>query len=132
MKQTDIRVGDWFDFNGKPRKISYINGEHVSVIGEEHFVAITDITPICLSIEILKKNKFYLWKHYKDKNNIGYEFFEYSHPSFDNLILRCFPAENNNTFYMYDNNEEPIKVNFVYVHQLQHLLWGLQLDDIEI
>ena len=127
MNISEIKIGDWFEFSEGQGQINLIYGDTVIIDGYQ--LNIAELDPIPLTKEILRKNKFYLWKHYKDKNNIGYEFFEYSHPSFDNLILRCFTAENNNTFYLYDCNEEPIKVNFTYVHQLQHLLWAIGLDD---
>lgn len=119
MKATELKLGDWVSFKGKPFQIFSIAREVVWYDEGTSHVMIKDVEPIKLTEEILEKNG---WQ--KVRINPFYtSYFEYK-----------FVHEEKPTFYkkMQDTaiyldffKREPIP----FVHQLQHILWALGIDD---
>ena len=58
MEQTDVKVGDWFEFSEGQGQINLIYGDTVIIDGYQ--LNIAELEPIPLTKEILRKNKFYL------------------------------------------------------------------------
>ena len=85
-----------------------------------------EIEPILLTPKILEKNKWYLREHHKR------EFFDdgswdfYYNPALSHVGLRFYSEDEAFFPYLYREciSEKPIR----YVHQFQHLLFGLDIN----
>lgn len=90
------------------------------------YVDVESIKPVTLTSAFLEKNKWYLREHHER------EFFEdvswdsYYNPAISRIGLRFYPEEEAFFPYLYreDISEKPIR----YVHQFQHLLFGLGIN----
>ncbi len=119
MKRTELKVGDWVSFEGKPFQIYDLSRDVVWYDEGASSVLMEEIEPIKLTEEILEKNG---WQ--KVRINPFYTaYFEYK-----------FVHEEKLTFYMkmddkaiYHDFFERAQIPFV--HQLQHLLWALGMDN---
>lgn len=123
MEATDLKMGDWVLYKDKePVKIVELGLAMCSICdkdgdiyGEFYYDVDNDyFTPIPLTEEILEKNG---WKK-QDKEYINEE---------DGLSIKITRG-----LYMVSLivGEDRILLNdYEYVHQLQHLLWALGLDD---
>lgn len=121
MKSSELKVGDWVSFEGKPFQIYDMTRQGDVVWYDEgaSSVLMEEIEPIPLTEEILEKNG---WK--KVRINPFYTaYFEYK-----------FVHEEKPTFYKKMDDKAIYhdffkKAPIPYVHQLQHILWALGMDD---
>ena len=138
MRQKYI-PGDWVKFKGKLAKIEEVNFFYYLV--KEYYEnydpdaddedcylykEAKDVEPILLTSEILEKNKWCLREHHEREffEDVSWDF--YYNPALSCVGLRFYPEEE--AFFPYlcreSISEKPIK----YVHQFQHLLFGLEIN----
>ena len=84
---------------------------------------VKDIVPIPLTVEIIKENGWELTERYKDED--GFEWYIFSK---DGILpdLYYYPADKN--FSVFVCREEMFPY-LKFVHQLQHVLWALEIND---
>jgi len=112
-KVTEIGTSDWYD-GAYTCKLRFFSSHNYFVVGQ------CDIEPIPLTPEILEKNG---WK--KRRNTYGFRRYCFKRPSYPTLNI---VTENEVEFHWggYD-------LTIHYVHELQHLLFGLGLNtDMEV
>lgn len=118
MNINEIKIGDWFEFKEGQGQISLIYGDEV-IIGTLQ-LKIAELGPIPLTKKILEKNGWELteWgeyvKYYEGFDNIGITSSEYCHSC---AIL------------WYVSVDGTYITTIHYIHELQHLLWTIGLDD---
>ncbi len=123
MKATELKLGDWVCYKGKPAKVSSINGIATYLITAENMMyeAIAgdeNIIPLPLTLEILKKNGF------EQGESVGDFTVSYRK---DELFLEYDWSEDK--IYFQDFYRSVGCVELQFVHQLQHLLWAFGEDD---
>ena len=119
MKATEIKIGDLISFNGTPVKVCHIDPPYIYALDEKDVVVgshenCNNFDPIPLTSEILEKNG---WKERKYSERIVYENGWYE--------LFRVGQEGAWAFCHYDDFLTAIK----HIHELQHLLWALGMDD---
>lgn len=121
MKVTELKLGDLVAYKDKVGKVDvyvppvlYVDaeGESISTI-----LADSDLQPIPLTDEILEKNgwflrrpKVYLLEH-------------------DGSILKISVGEDFCTVWLKNFDAKVWLAEIEYIHQLQHILWALGIDD---
>lgn len=146
MEQNRYIPGDWVKHRGKLAKVleTYKTNYFVKVCHHDYNPEIEyddayfsvearpqDIEPILLTFEILKKIGWELREHHKKEYYEDVEWYEFLNRPVTYISLRFYPEEEAFSPFLYreEISEKPIQ----YVHQLQHLLFGLGLDsDMEI
>lgn len=85
-----------------------------------------NIEGIPLTPKILKKNGWKLHKHHKRNSYDDVSWSSYHKPEETNISLRFYPEEKAFFLFLYaqEISETPIR----YIHQFQHILYGLSLD----
>ena len=117
MNQSDTKIGDWFSFNEGQGQISLIYGDTVIIDGYQ--LNIAELEPIPLTIEILEKNGF----------TIG-NYNEWTNPICDFIHFSIYNYKKKEWgFYARGAMEEVCLTTIKYVHEFQHLLWALGLND---
>lgn len=128
MKQEYI-IGDWVMLNRRKVFVheSYIDADDtfVYIVNDEEYKA-SELKGVPLTPKILEKNKWRLWKQHKREfyDDVSWDF--YYNPALSCVGLRFYPEEEAFFPYLYREgiSEKPIK----YVHQFQHLLFGLNIS----
>lgn len=137
MKQSEYIPGDWVKASGQLCRVEevFVNRltkeyEYTLIYpnGNPSRIVIGEIEPIPLTPEILEKNEWKLREHH-DRKYYDVEWYVYHNPSKTNISLRFYPEEN--AFFVFLYGEEISENRIQYVHQLQHLLFGLD-DNSEI
>lgn len=124
MKQNKYIPGDWVRYIGN-NSLKYVQIWQVrenSLLLEEGFgtVGFSEVEPIPLTFDILAKNG---WKKAFPNENLW--------KNGDIIIYDCLLKDNSWCFKV--TGFEGGNIYFKFVHQLQHLLFGLGLDsDMEI
>ena len=87
---------------------------------------VDNIVPIPLTPEILEKNGWKLHKHHERNSYDDVSWSSYHKPAETNISLRFYQEEEAFFLFLYaqEISETPIR----YIHQLQHLLYGLGID----
>lgn len=87
---------------------------------------VKDIVPIPLTPEILEKNGWKLHKHHERNSYDDVSWSSYHKPAETNISLRFYQEEKGFFLFLYaqEISETPIR----YIHQLQHLLYGLGIS----
>lgn len=87
---------------------------------------VKDIVPIPLTPEILEKNGWKLHKHHERNSYDDVSWSSYHKPAETNISLRFYQEEKAFFLFLYaqEISETPIR----YIHQLQHLLFGLGIN----
>ena len=141
MEQNRYIPGDWVKHRGKLAKVleTYKTNYFVKVCHHDYNPEIEyddayfsvearpqDIEPILLTFEILKKIGWELREHHKKEYYEDVEWYEFLNRPVTYISLRFYPEEEAFSPFLYreEISEKPIQ----YVHQLQHLLFGLGLD----
>lgn len=85
-----------------------------------------NIVPIPLTPEILEKNGWKLHKHHERNSYDDVSWSSYHKPAETNISLRFYQEEKAFFLFLYaqEISETPIR----YIHQLQHLLYGLGIN----
>lgn len=89
----------------------------------ECFAWVKDIVPIPLTVEILKENGWEFTEYYKDED--GFDWFIFSK---DGILpdLYYYPADKDFSVFVC---REEVFPYLKFVHQLQHILWALEIND---
>ena len=89
----------------------------------EYFAWVKDIVPIPLTVEILKENGWEFTEYYKDED--GFDWFIFSK---DGILpdLYYYPADKDFSVFVCGEEVFPY---LKFVHQLQHILWALEIND---
>lgn len=132
---TDIYIpGDWvidkMDLSPgyvQIKRISETFGKETLILKSGWTVYSSDVEPIPLTPEILKKIGWKLREHHKRELYEDVEWYTYHNPSVTNISLRFYPEEK--AFFPFLYHEEISEKPIQYVHQLQHLLFGLGIDN---
>lgn len=87
---------------------------------------VNNIVPIPLTPEILEKNGWKLHKHHERNSYDDVSWSSYHKPAETNISLRFYQEEKAFFLFLYaqEISETPIR----YIHQLQHLLYGLGIN----
>ena len=122
-------VGDWVKFLFEESKVIevyedgsyYMDSPNITGCPKEE-----ELSPIPLTPEILEKNGWKLHKHHKRDSYDDVSWSIYHKPAETNISLRLYPEEKAFFPFLYTQeiSEKPIR----YIHQLQHLLFGLGLN----
>ena len=128
MEQKYI-VGDWVKFLFEESKVIevyedgsyYMDSPNITGCPKEE-----ELSPIPLTPEILEKNGWKIHKHHKRDSYDDVSWSSYHKPAETNISLRFYPEEKAFFLFLYaqEISEKPIR----YIHQLQHLLFGLGLN----
>lgn len=140
MEQRYI-AGDWVKHRGKLARVEETYRTNYSVkechddynpdieYDDAYFfreVRPQNLVPIPLTFEILERNGWKLREHHEDKHFYDIEWYLYNNPSITNISLRFYPEKK--AFFPFLYKEEIFEKPIQYVHQLQHLLFGLGID----
>ena len=123
MKAKELKIGDWvyaknpITCEDMPCKIEEISKDKASAGMAWWYY--DDLSPIPLTEEILEKNG---WHNYYDN--------ELTNPNFAQ-IHATFSIEENEWYIIarQDASGDTFLANIKYVHELQHILWALKIDD---
>lgn len=116
MKATELKIGDWVSYKGKPTKICSLDMYAGCGVYEVADGATDDrLDPLPLTAEILEKNGWI----YNDKYDLY----------FRQGASHTFLKEKESGFLLYTQNLQFPVATYKSVHQLQHLLWALEIDD---
>lgn len=90
------------------------------------YISFKDIIPIPLTPEIIEKNGWKLHKHHERNSYDDVSWSSYHKPAETNISLRFYPEEEAFFLFLYEQeiSETPIR----YIHQLQHILFGLKIN----
>lgn len=120
MKATELKIGDLVEYNARTGVITSLT-ERVCAISmnkkDTEYPLLDKVRPIPLTKQILKKNG---WKE------VSMGIYDYS------VFSSKFIHDKNPTLYMKDGiiyHRLHQKTKLEFVHQLQHILWALGLDD---
>lgn len=115
MKATEIKIGDWVDYNGEATQIYDFARDVVWFLDGSVSALMEDIRPVLLTSEILEKNGW-CW----DEDDLVYA---------SDFCPHVYLAKSGNMFNVVDGIGEQLgKINAA-VHELQHILWALGMDD---
>lgn len=122
MNISEIKIGDWFEFSEGQGQISLIYGDTVIIDGYQ--LDIAELEPIPLTKEILEKNGWEVGsvKHPIIDSRIAAEMSQFARKSFVALMFDKYQRSFN-----YDFGNRRLSIH--HVHELQHLLWTIGLDD---
>lgn len=131
MKQEYIK-GDIVMYDNKIHIIMdalVVNNYELSYI--EHPVHQLELSGVPLTLEILEKNGWKFLKHHERNSYDDVSWSSYHKPAETNISLRFYPEEK--AFFLFLYTEEISETPIRYIHQLQHLLFGLGLNsEIEV
>lgn len=134
MNKLKYISGDLVYIQGNLRIINNCDGYHATYYDEDETlqeINVNEIEGIPLTKEILKKNGWKFCRHHKRDRYDDTSWSSYHKPEETNISLRFYPEEKAFFLFLYaqEISETPIR----YVHQFQHLLFGLELNSkIEI
>ena len=126
MKKSELKLGDWVLVGGSPIKIDeLVDGIDALTIYDDETNEIEnysydDLSPIPLTSEILEKNG---WKEDDEIWGIDY--------TFGHLHIEFFSngKEIEAMVSVTDDRDVCCLRQIKYIHELQHLLWALGMDD---
>lgn len=134
MYKLEYISGDLVYIHGSLRIINNCDGYHATYYDEDETlqeININEIEGISLTKEILEKNGWKLHKHHKRDRYDDVSWSSYRKPEETNISLIFYSEEKAFFLFLYaqEISETPIR----YIHQFQHLLFGLELNSkIEI
>jgi hypothetical protein len=124
MKTTDLKVGDYVSYKDKTYKVWSLNGTIACIEQKQGRVMgalVESLSPIPLTFDILTKCG---WLHHHDEIcNIPFDFGTLNvvyDKKFDDYLISV-SAKN-----MIDT---VVLRSVSYIHELQHVLWALGLED---
>lgn len=129
MDKLEYIPGDLVYIHGSLRIINNCDGYYATYYDEDETlqeINVNEIEGIPLIKEILEKNEWKLHKHRKRDSYDDVSWSSYRKPEETNISLRFYPEEKAFFLFLYaqEISETPIR----YVHQFQHLLFGLELN----
>jgi hypothetical protein len=125
MKKLEYIPGDLCIVKGKVESVCEVDRNNdFSITTDQHpFIRLSEVKPIPLTSEILKKNGWKLHKCHKRSDYDDVSWSSYRKPEETNISLIFYPEEKAFFLFLYaqEISETPIR----YVHQFQHILWAL-------
>lgn len=120
--------GDLCIVKGKVESVCEVDRDNdFSITTDQHpFIRLSEVKPIPLTSEILEKNGWKLRKHHERSSYDDVSWSSYHKPAETNISLIFYQEEK--AFFPFLYHEEISEKPIQYVHQLQHLLFGLGLD----
>ncbi len=119
MKTTELKIGDIVDYMGMPCKVTSIYENDVIGIEGDIKVFSSDVVPIYLTKKILEKN--------------GWELKEGEYTKDLGCANGLYLIQNYYDFSTFKSWTVTVGEEFVntifYVHEIQHFLWALGLND---
>ena len=116
--------GDFVEYKGKICEV-VMSRDNDSYSIEESlncYLGNLDLTPIRLTCDILEKNGWTRSEHHVDEDN--FEWYVYANSKVEEIVIQYYPKDEFSVFYYGDSEMQQIN----YVHELQHLLFGLDID----
>lgn len=128
MKKLEYIPGDLCIVKGKVESVCEVDRDNdFSITTDQHpFIRLSEVKPIPLTSEILKKNGWKLHKCHKRSDYDDVSWSSYHKPAETNISLIFYPEEE--AFFPFLYAQEISEIPIRYVHQLQHLLFGLGLN----
>lgn len=141
MEQNKYIPGDWVKHRGKLARVeeTYRTNYSVKECHDDYNLDIEyddayffrevrpqNLVPIPLTFKILEENGWKLREHHERKHFEDVEWYLYHNPAVTHVSLRFYPEEK--AFFPFLYKEEISEKSIQYVHQLQHLLFGLGID----
>lgn len=129
MNKLEYIPGDLVYIHGSLRIISNCDGYYATYYDEDETlqeINVNVIEGISLTKEILEKNGWKLHKHHKRDSYDDVSWSSYHKPAEANISLRFYPEEE--AFFPFLYAEEISETPIRYIHQFQHLLFGLGLN----
>lgn len=125
MKKLEYIPGDLCIVKGKVESVCEVDRDNdFSITTDQHpFIRLSEVKPIPLTSEILKKNGWKLHKCHKRSDYDDVSWNSYRKPEETNISLRFYPEEK--AFFLFLYTEEISETPIRYVHQFQHILWAL-------
>ncbi len=124
MRRTELKIGDWLYLNGEPVRVAEISLATCTVWDRNEDVICVDdygeLTPIPLTEEILEENGWVQWE-------VSELYTEYHNAVEGYVQMRHYPRER--SFYLYSFGNAVTGKQFRYVHEFQHIMWALGMDD---
>ena len=122
-------VGDWVKFLFEESKVIEVYEDGSYSMDSPNITGCPkeeELSPIPLTPEILEKNGWKLHKHHKRDSYDDVSWSSYHKPAETNISLILYIEEEAFFPFLYaqEISEKPIR----YIHQLQHLLFGLGLN----
>lgn len=119
MKSKELKVGNWVSYKDENYLITDSSDDSiVSITNENNYELLSaeELKPIKITDKMLENNG---WKHHVDYGR--------HYHTQDNIDL-CRLEHDGFVSYTFIANNQVIK-HIHYVHELQNLLWALELDD---
>ena len=85
-----------------------------------------ELSGVPITPEILEKNGWKFLKHHERNSYDDVSWSNYHKPAETNISLRFYPEEE--AFFLFLYTQEISETPIRYIHQLQHLLFGLGLN----
>lgn len=129
MNKLKYISGDLVYIQGSLRIINNCDGYYATYYDEDEIlqeINVNEIEGISLTKEILEKNGWKLHKYHKRNSYDTVSWSSYHKPEETNISLRFYPEEK--TFFLFLYTQEISETPIRYVHQFQHLLFGLELN----
>lgn len=123
MRVSDIKMGDWFEFGEGQGQISLIYGDTVIINGYQPNIA--ELQPIPLTKEILEKSGWHKSECMSVRGRA--RLYRLGSAIDKDETVVCFYAQD--IFLEMWQEHNIVKKEIKYVHELQHLLWALGLDN---
>lgn len=129
IKPEDLRIGDIVKVKTVSGAVKLCivqslmqgaRGASVKEINNDNNGYTMDISPIRLTLELLRKNGFKEEQHQKDGASEWYDFYHYD------LGINVVYEVEGNKFAAYLDGKKLREIK--YVHELQHILWALGLN----
>lgn len=116
--------GDFVEYKGKICEVVMSRDNDLYFIDESLncYLGSLDLTPIRLTCDILEKNGWIRREHHVDEDN--FEWYVYANSKVEEIVIQYYPEDEFSVFYYGDSEMHQI----TYVHELQHLLFGLDID----
>lgn len=133
MKNKNIYIpGDLVMYNGKVRIIKEPRDKKHFDLREPEtnlrvcYIPIHEIAPVPLTPEILEKNRWKLRQHHLREGYYDIEWFKFNNP---NLCIQLKYYCEDKCFLPFCCGNVISEKDIFYIHQLQHLLFGLGIDN---
>ena len=120
MKARELKPLDWVAYLGSYYQINFAGGDIMYLVGKKDYVPTSELSPIILTEEILEKNG---WRENDEIWDIDYTYGKL------NAEVWQWGKEMVTTISASVGNDVCTLAQIKYVHELQHILWALGMDD---
>ena len=128
MDKLEYIPGNLCMIKGRVESVCEVDRDNdFSITTDQHpFIRLSEVKPILLTTKILEKNGWKLREYHERNDYDDVSWSSYHKPAETNISLRFYPEEKAFFLFLYaeEISETPIK----YIHQLQHILFSLELN----